>query len=462
MFIIDKNNKTPLYIQLFKEIKKDIINNYKEGDKLHSIRKVASLYNISKITVESAYSQLVVEGYIESYPKSGYRVTDMISNSNHLSKMKITKVVEEKENFIYDFFPARLDNKSFPLKLWKRLSTKIVDSSLNLGTYPCGQGELGLRTEIVKYINEFRGVHSQVDQVVICNGFADSMGLLARIIKKNYHCLSIETPGYELASKVFDTYGYSIKKIPIDKNGINLKQLNDSMSNLVYITPSHQFPTGVSMPVPNRLKLIEWAEKNNGLIIEDDYDSELRYSSRPIPSLQGLDNNDRVVFLGTFSKSLSPAIRVSYMVLPHHLLELYKKSYDYEISRVSVITQKTLEQFMLEGHWERHLRKIRTLNRKKHDLMKKILLEKLEDTVHIESSGGGLSIQITPTSAFDWKLLKELSHKNSIKLYFNREVNGGDWDAIHMGFGGLEESEIENGIIIFSDIWKKCILINNQ
>jgi GntR family transcriptional regulator/MocR family aminotransferase len=458
MFVIDKKNKTPLYLQLFQEIKKDIINNHKEGDKLYSIRKVASQYNVSKITVESAYSQLVVEGYIESYPKSGYVVSDMISNYSNTSAIQISRDIEEKESFVYDFFPARLDKKSFPIKLWKRLSTKIVDNSLNLGTYPCGQGELGLRNEIAKYINEFRGVKSQSDQIVICNGFTDSMELLARIIKNDYHCLSIESPGYELASKVFDSYGYSIKKIGIDKNGINLSLLNNSKNNLVYITPSHQFPTGVSMPIANRLKLIQWAEENNGLIIEDDYDSELRYSSRPIPSLQGLDNNDRVVFLGTFSKSLSPAIRVSYMVLPRHLLKLYKESYDFDISRVSIITQKTLEQFMFEGHWERHLRKIRTLNRKKHNLMEKLLVKYLGSTVKIESVGGGLSIQINPTLPFNWMLLRELSKKNSIKLYFNREVNGGDWDAIHMGFGGMDESQIENGINIFSDIWKKCIL----
>jgi len=458
MFVIDKNNKLPLYIQLYKEIKKDIIANYKSGDKLHSIRKIASLYNVSKITVESAYSQLVVEGYIESYPKSGYIVTDMTNINSDPNKIQTITKIQKTEDYLYDFFPARLDNKSFPLKLWKRLLTKVIDNSLNLGSYPCGQGEYGLRTQIAKYINEFRGVKCQANQIVICNGFADSMGLLAKIIKKDYDTLAIENPGYQLTSNVFDSFGYKIKKVGIDNNGLNLDALNNSNANLVYITPSHQFPTGVSMPISNRLKLIQWAEKRNGLIIEDDYDSELRYSSRPIPSLQGLDNHDRVVFIGTFSKSLSPAIRVSYMVLPNHLLPLYQQSFDFDISRVSIITQKTLEKFISDGHWDRHLRKIRTLNRKKHDLMKKLLLDKLGNSLKIESQGGGLSILINPSVEFNWTLLKQLSSKKRIKLYFDKEISGGDWEAIHMGFGGLEEHEIESAINIFSEIWKQCIL----
>jgi len=214
------------------------------------------------------------------------------------------------------------------------------------------------------------------------------------------------------------------------------------------------------MPISNRLKLLEWAKQEDGLIIEDDYDSELRYSSRPIPSLQGLDNFDRVVYMGTFAKSLSPALRVSYMVLPKHIIPLYKESYDAHFPRVALSTQKTLELFMAQGHWERHLRKIRTLNKKKHNLMRDLLKEKLGDTMEIVSQGGGLAILIHPTVAFNWKKFKELAEKEKIKLYFAKERSGGDFEAIRMGFGGFSEEEVKDAVEAFAWVWDESLLIS--
>jgi len=212
------------------------------------------------------------------------------------------------------------------------------------------------------------------------------------------------------------------------------------------------------MPISNRLKLLEWAEREKGLIIEDDYDSELSYENRPIPSLQGLDNYDRVVYMGTFAKSLSPALRVSYMLLPEHLLQSYKESYDAHFPRVSITTQKTLELFMSEGHWEKHLRKIRTMNKKKHNLMRSLLKEKLGDTMEIVSQGGGLAILIHPTVAFDWDKLKSLAKEKRIKLYFAKERSGGNFEAIRMGFGGFTSEELDDSIKIFSTIWHNALI----
>jgi len=463
MFIIDEKSKTPLYIQLYNEIKNDIIKNYKKGDKLPSTRKISSLYNLSKNTVKNAYSQLEVEGYIDGCPQSAFIVTDTINlsfdknpSSDNFNLNKNT--TKEPKKYLYDFFPACLEKDSFPLKTWKKIFNKVVDSSIDFGKYACGQGEFGLRSEISKYLNQYRAVKCDAKQIIICNGFADSMGLLARILKNDFHIFASENPGYYLGQQVFDDYGYKIEKIGIDENGLNINNLKKTKAKLIYITPSHQYPTGVLMPINNRQKLIEWANAENGLIIEDDYDSELRYSSRPIPSLQGLDSNDKVIFLGTFSKSLSPALRISYIVLPNHLLCLYEKCFDADIGRVPLMMQKTLEIFLKEGHWDRHLRKIRTLNQKKHNLMKKLLEQKLGNTVKIENQGGGLAIFINPLPKFDWGLLKKLAEENKLKLYFAKKCTGGEWEAIQMGFGGLKENEIEDAINIFSKIWKICIL----
>ena len=456
MYLINQSNKTPLHIQLYAQIKKDIIDNYKVGDKLPSLRKLASVYNLSRTTVESAYSQLVVEGYIESYPKKGYIVED-INASVFKSNIKIEEVQDKKESFLYDFNPVALCKNNFPIKIWKRLFNKYIDESLDFGSYHNGQGEEGLRLQIAKYINKSRGVNCSANQIVIGCGFTHSMEVLAKLLDERYTTLSIENPGYNMAKNAFLSHGYDIKKVPIDKHGIKVDELDKQNSRLVYVTPSHQYPTGVTMPVSNRYKLLSWADKNDGFIIEDDCDSELSYVNRPVPSLQGLDKSNRVIYIGTFSKSLSASfLRVSYMVLPKPLLEIYKNHYTRVFSTVPLMLQITLEKFISEGHWDKHLRKIRTINRKKHNLMKALLEEKLGSSVKIEAQGAGLAILINPNVAMNLSKLKTLAKKQRIKLYFAKDVCGGDWDAIRMGFAVFNEEELEPALEMFSRIWHEA------
>ncbi|WP_122893171.1 MocR-like pyridoxine biosynthesis transcription factor PdxR [Arcobacter peruensis] len=457
MYILNPKIKKPLHIQLFEELKKDIISNYTIDQKLPSIRKISSSYNISKNTVETAYSQLIVEGFINSRPKSGYYVI----NTN-TSNFKISKQINDKNievNIIkYDFAPAKLEKDSFPLKTWKRVFNKVIDNQINLGEYTNNQGELGLRVQIAKYLNHSRAVKCNENQIILGNGFADCMSLLAMILKEDFDTLAIEEPGYHVARKVFENHSYNINRININKDGIDIKQLENSKAKLVYITPSHQYPTGVSIPISNRFKILDWAKRKNAFIIEDDYDSELTYQNRPIPSLQGLDEEERVIYIGTFSKALSPSLRVSYLVLPNTLLDKFKKDFSYHGARVCLTTQKVLEEFIKKGHWDKHLRKIRTLNKKKHNLMFKLLKEKLKNTIKIESQGGGLAILINPSVPLNWDKLIKLSKEESLKLYFAKTRSGDNWQAIMMGFGGLQENEIEDAIDIFSQIWFKSII----
>ena len=453
MYIIDPKMRVPLHIQLYNELKKDITDNLQVGDKLPSIRRLATTYNLSKTTVESAYSQLYAEGYIESRAKSGYYVCQTLYEDFTPQSTNLNLHENKPKQYRYDFFPARLHKDDFPLKLWKRLYNKAIDESIDMGGYSDGQGELELREEIAKYLSTSRGVKCSPSQVIISNGFSESMGLLAKMVQRDYDTFAIENPGYHIARRVYEEYGYKIEKIGIDENGIKLHELQNSKAKLLYITPSHQYPTGVAIPISNRLKLLEWAKEREGLIIEDDYDSELSYTNRPIPALQGLDNSDRVVYLGTFSKSLSPAIRVGYMVLPYHLLERFREQYDSHFPKVSLMTQMTLELFMKEGHWKRHLRRIRTLNHKKHDIMKNALLKHLGDKIEILTQGGGLAIHIRPTIPIDLHELEQRAEKAGIKLYLSSRTNGGDWEAVRMGFGGFREDEIEEAINIFNSLF---------
>ncbi len=456
MYIINHLIKTPLHLQLFEEVKKDILENYIVGDKLPSIRKIASLYNLSRTTVETAYSQLVVEGYIESYPKKGFIVED-INASTFKTKINHDNQKENKKTWLYDFDPVGLGKNSFPIKIWKRLFNKYIDENIDFSAYPSGQGEEGLRIEIAKYISKSRGVNCYPHQIIIGCGFTNSMEVLAKLLSPKYDTLSIENPGYNMATHAFKSHNYTIKKVPIDKHGIKVDVLEKQTSSLVYVTPSHQYPTGVIMPISNRMKLLKWAQEKDALIIEDDYDSELSYENRPIPALQGLDSNDRVIYLGTFSKFLSASLRVGYMVLPNHLMAKYKTLFNATTASVSITTQKTLELFMNEGHWESHLRKIRTINRKKHNLMKKLLQDKLGSSMKIESQGAGLAILINPRVDFDWEKLKVEARKQKMKIYFAKDKSGGEWEAIRMGFGGFEEHEIEKAIEVFSQVWYSCL-----
>lgn len=455
MYKFEKSS-IPLYLQLYEQIKMDIQNNTLAGTKLLSIRKMCQEYKLSKTTVESAYNQLYAEGYIESRPQSGFFVSEDLHKE---FKQKYQEMSEEKiseKKYKYNFYPAQYSDDVFPKKLWAKLHNKVI-TSINLGLYPNKQGDLELRKEIKNYLASSRAVICEEEQIIVCSGFSDSMFIVATLLKEFTSFISIENPGYKVTPKVFKLFDYKINPIAITKQGIDLKELEQSKSKLVYVTPSHQYPTGVTIPISKRIKLINWAIKNNSYIIEDDYDSELSYNNRPIPSLQGINNNERVIYSGTFSKALSPALRISYLVLPKKLLEKYKNTFDFSFSGVPIDIQKTLEAFIKEGYWDKHIRKMRALNKKKHDLMKKAMSTYLKDTIKILREGSGLAILFKPKVKIDWKKLELLLEKNSIKIYSIQFDTNLEDNVINLGFGCLKEEEIFPAVESFSQAWGNAI-----
>ena len=454
MYLLDESSKIPLHIQLYETIKEDILSNHSVGDKLPSIRNVAIRYNLSKTTVETAYSQLYAEGYIESRPKSGYYVCELYFDTFKTHQIPKPKIHNAGTAYRYDFFPARLHADDFPLKLWKRLYTKVINTSVDFGAYPDGQGELFLREQIAKYLQDSRGVCCNAGQIIVTHGFGDAMELLAKLVKMRYSHFAQEIPGYHIAHKVFDAYGYQIHPVAVNENGLDIEALKQSVAEVVYITPTHQYPTGATMPIGNRLKLIQHMQSIGGLIIEDDYDSELSYHNRPIPSLQGLDRGENVVYLGTFAKALSPAIRVGYMVVPQWVLEHFHQSYDAHFARVSLPTQLTLAHFMQEGHWQRHINRMRILNKKKHQAMVDALNRHLKNSFKIVAQGAGLSVHIvSKNSRFDYQKLRNLAEQNHIAIYLAKERSGGGYEAVRMGFGGFRLGEIDKAVAAFSKVW---------
>lgn len=463
MFFLDINSSKSLYIQLYEQIRDQIVSgNLQAKSKLPSVRQLANTLGVSVNTVENTYRQLLAEGYIESKSRSGYFVVPLYRDFTSKHPKQISEVVIEQklrsnEKIEYDFHPAKLGPEDFPLGILSRLRNEAIkEQTQYLLSYNDPMGEWVLRCELQRYLEKSRGVLCNPEQILICSGLQHSLSILALILRQRFSVCAIEEPGYFVTRSVFKNYGFDLLPIPVNAEGINLKYLLSSESKVVYITPSHQFPLGSVMPINNRMKLIEWAENVGGFIIEDDYDSELRYSGKPIPSLQGLNPRGNIIYLGTFSKVLSPSLRISYMVLPPSLLESYSQMFINYHSSVSVLEQITLQKFMSNGSWERHLRKFRTSYKKKHDAIIYAINEIMGNTVEILGQGAGLHIVVRVAQKFCETELIERAKQNGVRVYPVSDffiTNPDSPPMIIIGFGGMTPESIYRGIQRLNNAW---------
>lgn len=366
---LNAKSKIALYVQLYEYIKKEI----KDGTipafpKLPAKRKLASYLQVSKNTVEAAYEQLLAEGYIESASRKGYfvcKVEQMIYVEG--SEAEVEEISFREENYKFDFTQTGVDTKTFPFTMYRKLINDVWQPHNNellfLG-HP--QGELSLREEIAKYLYESRGVRCSASQIVLGAGTQILVKLLFQLLKgSNY---AVENPGYHRKMVVFEQGEEKVQMLSLDRDGICMADLENSDANVVFVTPSHQFPYGMIMPITRRTQLLQWAKKEEDrYIIEDDYDSEFRYSGKPIPALQGLDTDGKVIYMGTLSKALLPSLRMSYIVLPKNLIKKYQKEYLFYTQSVSRMDQEVIRKFLNEGYWEKHIHKMRVVYRKKRD-----------------------------------------------------------------------------------------------
>jgi len=472
MIVITNESNVPLYLQVYEQMKEKIITGQiLEGSKLPSTRMLSTMLNTSRNTVESAYLQLCSEGYIASKARSGFI-------SLKLDRMEVSKPTSEcfknieefktimhevnPNNYKYNFSYGSLSALDFPLHLWKRISNKCLSSTdpEDLTSYKARKGEPSLQIELMKYLTKSRGVSCTPEQIIISSGIEYCLSMLCQLFRGDFDQIALEDPGYIGARDIFVNNGYNVIPICLEKDGINLRKLERSSARMVYVTPSHQFPTGSVMPIQKRLKLLDWAIRKQGIIIEDDYDSEFRYNSRPIPSLQGIDSKGCVVYIGTFSKSLSPSLRLNYMVLPQSLLERYDKLFNrYQVS-VSFIQQKTMQQFMHLGHWDRHLRKICLTNKRKHDILVHTIQELLGDKVIIHGKNAGLHILLEFNNGLCEEELIEKAKDygvivSPVSIFWMRPDSYSN-NMILLGFGKMPENEIAEGI----NVLKNALLKN--
>jgi GntR family transcriptional regulator / MocR family aminotransferase len=462
MFILNSGYPVPLYKQLYSQIREHILSGKLPAEsRLPSVRRMANELSTSCNTVDGAYQELCAEGYICSRPRSGYFVSaldqEVAPHSMSGKPGKIVRLPPPPSRFAYDFHPARLDPESFPTELWRKcLIEGLRRNSQELSQYGDPQGDWALRCSIQSYLEKSRGVMCDPQQIIVSSGLQQSLEIVAQLLKEDHSTIAVENPGYHLPRAAFQNHAYTILPVPVGHSGIDLKQLKAGNATIAYVTPSHQLPLGYVMPVANRLALIEWAESGGRFIIEDDYDSELRYQGNPIPSLQGLRPAGNIIYSGTFSKILSPALRLSYLVLPYSLLTTYRQRYRSYHCSVSLVEQRAMACFMEQGHWERHIRRMRMVYKKKHDIMLRSVEACFGNRAVVVGQGAGLHIVIRlPETSHSEAEIIDIGRQKGIRLvqFSDFHVTGHpETVTLMLGFGGIIDSEIEQGITLLSQI----------
>lgn len=451
----------PLYEQIYRHIKAEIQSNRIAcGEKLPSTRALSKHLEVSRSTVELAYEQLFSEGYIESEPCKGFFVAQLEGVYQFLPNNLTPKVEkqEQKKKYRYDFSPRGIDLDSFPYHVWRKLSKEIlVDDQTDLFRLGNPQGEEGLRNAIQNYLYQARGVNCLPEQIIVGAG-NDYLLMLLRMIVGEGRKVAFENPTYKQAYRLFQNFSYEVMTIDMDQHGMEVSKLCESDADTAYVMPSHQYPLGIVMPIKRRMELLKWAGgSEERYIIEDDYDSEFRYKGRPIPALQGYDVNDKVIYLGTFSKSLAPAIRISYMVLPKRLLADYNRKCRFLSSTVSKVDQLIIQRFIEEGYYERHLNKMRALYKNRHDVLMSELKPLLK-RCSISGEHAGVHFLLSfPKGEKEEELIRQAAEKE-VRVYglseYYIDEQKETTTTILLGYANMSGEAIQKAGSILCEIWK--------
>ena len=425
--LTDRQN-TPLYERIYRCIREDILaGRLGSGERLPSKRSFAKNNGISIITVENAYAQLMAEGYIYSLPKKGFYVSDIrllpepqspiVRDTRPDAGSGARYAPNQGEGCIpghdsgnnaccplrhsaddaavpvtADLTTGRTDTESFPFSTWSRLMRELLaEDKAILMEASEGRGVPALRRAIAEHLRAFHGMAILPDQVIIGAGTEYLYGLLVQLLGRD-RVYGIEDPAYHKISQIYEALGVDCRYIPMDEEGMQPGPLREHGIDIAHISPSHQFPTGITMPIGRRYALLTWAVENTGrYIIEDDYDSEFRLTGQPVPTLMSIDRHERVIYVNTFTRTLSSTVRIAYMVLPPHLAALYREKLSFYSCTVSSFEQYTLSRFISRGHFEKHLNRMRNHYRKKQDrLLGMIAKSPLADRAEISMEDSGL------------------------------------------------------------------------
>ena len=460
----------PAYRWLYSALRAEILDGrLHPGVRLLSTRELASQYGLARGTIVNAFEQLRSEGYIEGSVGSGTYVSKILPEellrvapvqgaqptrrtrklrlSDYGRRVRIFPGLENRPTRAFRCNLPALD--LFPTTVWAKIANRRlqrVSRSLLMGCDPLGY--LPLRQALAEYLSASRGVKCAPEQVAIVSGVQEALDLVARLFLNPGDRVCMETPGYSGAALVFQAFGAKISAVGVDEEGISMRELPSRGAQFVYVTPGHQFPLGTTMSLPRRLQLLEWARKSGALIFEDDYDGEYRYSGRPVPALQGLDRNGLVLYAGSFSKVLFPALRLGYLVIPSDLLNRVEATKSLTCRHAPLSEQVVLSEFITEGHFGRHLRRMREVYAERLSVLLEEARLRLSGLLEISSVEAGLQTVGWLCDGLDEESVAAAAAKREVDVTpLNRYRRGrATPKGLQLGFAAVDAKEIRRGV----------------
>lgn len=475
---IDKQGAEPTYRQVYDQMRVAILSGeLAPGARLPASRALAREAAVARITIVRAYDQLEAEGFVESRAGSGTYVASGVHRisaddtpgvrsfhpaltewgRNALSLERAAERINEADRPEIDFGFGRSFAERFPYDIWRRLLSRYLSTDdAMLSRYGSAAGFYPLRRAVADYLVRARGVRCRPDDVVIVSGAQQALDILARLLLNPGDEVLVESPGYRDAFTLFRLHKARITHLPVDHDGLPVDQIPpDCAARLAFVTPSHQFPKGGTMPLGRRLALLEWARERDAVIVEDDYDGDLRYDGDSLAALQGLDRDGRVVYLGTFSKVLFPALRLGYLVLPPSLNAPFVRAKSLVDRGAPTLTQAAVADFLSEGHFERHLRGLRRQYGEKRATLVEALERYLGDRVTYSPFAAGLHIMLFAQPAVvEARLVREAADRG-VRVYAGAtyHLESPPPPSILLGFSGLDEPTIVEGVRRLAAAW---------
>ena len=455
-YSFENRGRMPLYDYLYRCLKRDIQQGVlKAGEKLPSKRTLAQNLKVSVTTVENAYAQLAVEGYIDSIEKRGYYVTQLTAQPAAAKREIPPPAAAPKTKYLLDLQENRADPGRFPFSVWSRLMRQVLsERHIDLLSPMPYNGAEVLRRAIAGHLLHFRGMTVHPEQIVVGAGTEYLYTLLIQLLGRQ-RIFAVENPGYRKIAKIYAENGVQYRDIPLDAHGLSAAALRQSGAQVVHLSPAHHYPTGIVMPIQRRYELLHWANEQDGrYIIEDDYDSEFRFSGRPLDTLQSIDRQERVIYMNTFSKTLAPSIRISYMVLPPSLAAAYRARLGYYACTVPSFEQYTLARFIEEGYFEKHINRMKTFYRaRRNQMIQCIEASPFYQRVSIREADAGLHFLLKIHTDLSDAQLKQMAAARGVRVSFLSDYaaqNGEQFAHIMViNYSGVDPEAFKKALHLF-------------
>jgi len=464
----------PLFRQVYAGIRNSILSGTLTAhQRLPSTRDLAEQLGISRTVILAAYDQLMAEGFVTGKRGSGTYVAAKVDRKATAREPRAVAIrlsrfgkaagaamesVElprrSAEPLRYDFLYGRSDLEVFPFEAWRRiLARRARMAPARQFDYGSPLGNTELREAISNHLRRSRAVVCDPEQIIVVSGSQQALDLVARVLVEPGDSVAIENPHYNGTREALRAAGARLLPVPVDRDGLNPAKLPGA-AKVVFVTPSHQFPTGAILPIDRRMALLEWARRSNAVIVENDYDGEFSYNGRPLESLQGLDRQGRVIYVGTFSRTVFSSLRIGYLIPPHALVPAFTAAKWISDLQSAALEQQTLAEFIAAGLYERHLRRLRRRNALRRKALLDAIATHLGDRVEITGDGSGAHVVLWPRKpASEQEIVAEAARRGVgiygiAHCYLNRPARS----AFMLGYARLNEREIEQGIRLLAEV----------